>query len=299
MSVVNGRRTVGLFNNGAGQKQDNSDFTAYSYFTSDSLSNGGCFASSATNVYGPSTIGSQFIPVDTSKNYQFSVSAKGTTLNYLGNLPGGHIGFACYDESKSFLSLRGQQGIGNTTLTRATSENDTSVYIADGSSWYEGTSSSFSWINFYPSGTYPISAGYTSLYRSYQSTGSAVTDIGGGEWRVDLDAGLPASYAYPAGTDVCNGHDGGTYNYALGAPNHAVGTWTTYTTPVFTGESRNSSIPFRFGTKFIKFLNLRNYNTRTQTAGVSPTYLLDNIIFVERPNGSLLPTEFLNSDRIV
>ena len=32
---------------------------------------------------------------------------------------------------------------------------------------------------------------------------------------------------------------------------------------VFTGESRNSSTPFRYATKYIKFLILMNYNQRT------------------------------------
>ena len=297
MAMIYNRRTTGLFDNGAGQKQDNSDFTAYSYVTSDSLSNGGCLACDATNVYGPSTIGSQYIPVDTSKNYQFAVSAKGTALNYLGNLPGGHLGFACYNVNKTFLSLQGQKGIGETTLTRATNTSDTSIYIADGSSWYTGATQTNAYATFFPAGTdYSIDVGGSTFFRTY--TVGAVTDIGGSEWRVDLTGGLPAGYAFPIGTPVSNGRSGGSYNYALGNPNHAIGTWTTYTTPVFTGESRNSTYPFRFGTKFIKFLNLRNYNTRTQNAGISPTYLLDNIIFVERPDGSSVPTSFLSSDRI-
>jgi hypothetical protein len=217
----------------------------------------------------------------------------------LGFEPGGHIGFACYNENKAFLGLRGQKGIGNTTLTRATSANDTSVYVADASAWYKGTVTSYTWINFYPPAQYPIDIGYTGLYRAYNNDGVSVTDIGGGEWKIDLPAGLPASYAFPIGTPVCNGQDGGSYNYCHGNPYHTVGNpWQTFVTPVFTGESRNSTYPFRYGTKFVRFLNLRNYNSRNSGETTRPVYLLDNIMMVERPNGIALPASFFASDRI-
>jgi len=299
MAIVYNRTTTGLYTNGCGQLGDATNFTGYNYTTTSSqLSGPGCFIMNY-NVAGSGTFGAEYIPIDTSKNYQFAVSAKGISQGNLGFEPGGHLGFACYNENFSFLSLRGQKGIGNTTLTRATSENDTSIYIADGSAWYEGGSSSFAWANFYTSAS-EFNVGYSTLgSRAYQLTGTAVTDIGGGEWRVDLQAGLPASYAFPAGTNVSNGRDGGSYNYCHDNPNHPVASgWITYTTPVFTGESRNSSIPFRYGTKYIRFLNLRNYNSRNSGETTRPVYVLDNIIVVERPNGIALPTSFLSSDRI-
>lgn len=299
MAIVYNRTTTGLYTNGCGQLGTSDFFGPYNYTTtSGQLSGPGCFIMN-TNVAGDTALGSEFVPVDTSKNYQFAVSAKGISQGNLGFEPGGHLGFACYDVNQSFLGLRGQKGIGNTTLTRATSENDTSIYIADGSAWYEGANSSFAWVNFYTSAS-EFSVGYSTLAsRAYQLTGTAVTDIGGGEWRVDLQAGLPASYAFPAGTNVSNGQDGGSYNYCHGSPNHPVASgWITYTTGVFTGESRNSSTPFRYGTKYIKFLNLRNYNNRNSGETTRPVYVLDNIIMVERPNGIALPTSFLSSDRI-
>lgn len=298
MAIIYNRRTTGLYTNGAAQLGDNTNFTGYSYTTEDKLSGNGCFKMDA-NVAGSTFVASEYIPVDTSKNYQFAVSAKGVSQGNLGFEPGGHLGFACYNENFSFLGLRAQKGIGNTTLTRATSANDTSIYIADGSAWYEGTVSSFAWVNFYTS-TSEFNVGYSTLSsRAYQLTGTAVTDIGGGEWRVDLTAGLPASYAFPAGTNVSNGRDGGSYNYCHSNPYHNVASgWQTYVTPVFTGESRNSSYPFRYGTKYIRFLNLRNYNSRNSGETTRPVYLIDNIIVVERPNGIALPNSFFSSDRI-
>ena len=307
MAIVYNRTTTGLYTNGCGQLGDSTNFGPYNYTTtSGQLSGPGCFIMN-TNTAGSTAFGSELVPVDTSKNYQFAVSAKGISQGNLGFEPGGHLGFACYDENQSFLSLRQQAGIGNTTLTRATNAGDTAIYVADASSWYTGTSSSFTWICFFPSATDPISQGYTTIApTAYSQSGSAVTDIGGGEWRIDLPltgspptASLPAQYAYPAGTDVCNGRDGGTFNYCHGNPNHPIASgWITYTTSVFTGESRNSSIPFRYGTKYIKFMNLRNYNCRLSGETTRPVYVLDNIIMVERPNGVALPESFLNSDRI-
>lgn len=298
MAMVYNRRTTGLYTNGAAQLGDNTNFSGYNYTTEDKLSGDGCFKMDF-NVAGSTFTALEYIAVDTSKNYQFAVSAKGVSQGNLGFEPGGHLGFACYNETFGFLGLRGQKGIGNTTLTRATAENDTSIYIADGSAWYEGTSSSFTWVNFYTSAA-EFATGYTTTpSRAYQQTGTAVTDIGGGEWRVDLTAGLPASYAYPAGTNVSNGRDGGSYNYCHGAPNHPIANgWQTYVTTVFTGESRTSSTPFRYGTKYVRFLNLRNYNSRNSGETTRPVYLIDNIIAVERPNGIALPSSFFSSNRI-
>lgn len=81
-----------------------------------------------------------------------------------------------------------------------------------------------------------------------------------------LENGPLSNYGYslPAGTPVSRGVAGGSYNYALGAPTYPT-SWTRYATGVFTGENRNSSTPFRYRTKYIKFLILRNYNRRTES----------------------------------
>ena len=39
----------------------------------------------------------EFVPVDTSKEYEISVWVKTASRSSQGNLAGGHIGFACYD----------------------------------------------------------------------------------------------------------------------------------------------------------------------------------------------------------
>ena len=106
MAIIYNRTTTGLYTNGCGQLGDNTNFGGYNYTTTDSqLSGSGCFKMDL-NIAGSTTLGSEYIPVDTSKNYQFAVSAKGISQGNLGNEPGGHLGFACYDVNKNFLSLR-------------------------------------------------------------------------------------------------------------------------------------------------------------------------------------------------
>lgn len=206
-----------------------------------------------------------FIPVDTSKSYQQIIYAKTITPGSSGNNAGGHIGFACYDKNKAFIDLRYIKGLGQTTLTRTASPGDSTVYIASNSNWSNSTSFHQRGITFYPPShpDYTIDKGYSRFLDYYQLNG--ITDIGGGEYSVALDGNLPNwGYSLPAGTPVTNGRAGGTFNYAMGAPTYPT-TWQRYSTPVFTGESRTSSTPFRYSTKYIRFLILRNHNRRTET----------------------------------
>ena len=205
------------------------------------------------------------IEVDPSETYKLVCYAKTFAAGSSGNNAGGHIGFACYDKNDSFIDLRHLKGIGQTTLTRTASPGDSVVYIADGSGFSNSTSSHQRGITFFPSThpDYTIDKGYSRFLDYYQLDG--VTNIGGGEYSVALDGTLPDwGYSLPAGTPVTNGRAGGTYNYALGAPTYPT-TWTRYATGNFTGENRNSGTPFRYGTKYVRFMILRNYNRRTES----------------------------------
>jgi len=306
MAIIYNRKTTGLYTNGAAQLEDNTNFTFTTYTTEDKLSGNGCFKIDLTGISGGgSALGSEYIPVDISKNYQFAVSAKGVSQGNLGSEPGGHLGFGCYDENLSFIDLRNCKGLGDTTLTRAATPGDTSIYVANASGWSTSATDHQRAIMLF-GGDYPYSEGYsryTVTSNFYATTG--LTDIGGGEWRIDLVGTLPTwtnalvGGVYPIGTYVANGRAGGTYNYCHSNPDHPVASgWQTYVTPVFTGASRNSTYPFRYGTKYIRFLNLRGYNSRNDGETTRPVYLLDNIIVVERPNGVALPSSFFSSDRI-
>jgi len=297
MAIAYNRRNLGLYTNGCGQLGDNSHFTGYTAYTTNTISNGSAFAEESGSMYGSSFLGGEFVPVDTSKTYQHSVSAYGIANNYLGNPPGGHLGFATYDDSFNFIDLRNCKDIGDCQLTRAATPGvDTVLYVDDASGWSTADpASTYRNLMLFAGSTYTYAGGYTryTVYSAYGTSG--IADIGGGEWTITLTSALPdfgdtdGGGDYPVGTWLANGRAGGSYNYCHGAPNHTLSTWTTYTTATFTGESRNSTVPFRYGTKYIKFLNLRNYNTRTETGGASPTYALDNIMLVECPNGTAWP----------
>ena len=302
MGTVYNRKNFGLYDNGCGQLGDATNFSPYTTYTTNTLSNGSCMGMVNTATYGTGKISDQFVPVDTSKTYQHSVSAYGITNNYLSNPPGGHLGFATYDDAFNFIDLRNCKDLGDCQLTRAATPGvDTVLYVDDASGWSVADPAS-TYRNFmlFAGSTYTYAGGYTryTVYSAYGTGG--IADIGGGEWTITLSSVLPdfgdtdGGGDYPIGTWLARGQAGGSYNYAHGAPNHTLSTWTTYTTATFTGESRNSTVPFRYGTKYIKFLNLANYNTRTETGGVSPTYALDNIMLVECPNGTAWPDSLFN-----
>ena len=305
MSLIYNRRTTGLFENGAAQKGDNTNFGGYTTRTvsGDYLSNGRSLYMNNVNARGSTTLGAQYIPVDTSKVYQLAYSIKTITQSYNNRNGSGHLGFASYDENKTFIDLRNCKGLGDTTLTRIATPGDTTIYVASASGWSASTTTHQRGLMLF-GGIYPYSAGYTRYTvtaNAYPANG--LTDLGGGEWSITLNSGLPTWAAaldgngkYPVGTYLSNGRAGGSYNYAMGAPVYPQ-TWTTYTATI-SGESRNSGVPFRYGTKFIKFLNLRNYNYRAENAGNAALYVMDNLFFGEIPStNDTLPTSFLQSDR--
>jgi hypothetical protein len=296
MAAFSGRRQFGFFENGQAELGSDAQFTTYNHTNEDSLSGDGCFIVDY-DTYGSTMIGNERIEVNTSDYYQFSVSVKTKTNNYLGNPGSGHLGFSCYDKNDAFIDLRNCGDIGNTTLSRPASPGDSIIYFTSADGWYTGADVTnnvayFRQILFFPA-THPdynIPWQYTRFNnRSYYR----MEQTGAGDWAVYLDsntgsqtntytaATLPDyGYALPTGTPVSRGVAGGTYNYALGDPNYP-STWTTYTTPPFTGENRNSSYPFRYGTKYIRFLNLLNYNYRSQTGGNSARYYIDNIMLIK------------------
>lgn len=306
MAIVYNRRTTGLFDNGCAQDGTDRNFGDYNSYSLDSLSGNSCFVVDY-NVYGSGTQGSEFVPVDpVNKTYQFACSVKTIETSYLGRNGSGHIGFACYDADKNFISHIQCFSIENTTLTRAANAGDTSIYIGRGD-WYVGATGHARSINFYPA-THPVYntvGGYTRFSMSNGTTGAysqtAITDVGGGEWKVDLQFAIPNwGYSLPIGTPVGRSYSGGSYNYALGAPVYPT-EWTTYYTSPMTGYVTNSPASganFRDQTKFVRFLNLRNYNYRAENAGNSARYLLDNIILIECPNGQAVNPSFFSRTRV-
>ena len=230
----------------------------------------------------------EFVPVDTSKEYEISVWAKTFQRSAAGSLAGGHIGFACYDSSKRFIDLRNCGGVGNTVLTRPAKPGDTAIYIQSSNSWYVGddvTNNTYYYrhVQMFPPShpEYGQAWRYTRIgYGDYNIIYRSLIQISENEWEMTLESPLPnIGYELPAGMPVSRGVAGGSYNYAFGNPNYPE-TWTNYRTTIPAGvETRNSDSRFRYNTAYIKFLILGNYNIRNQSAPLAK-FGLDNIALV-------------------
>ena len=244
-----------------------------------------------------------YVPVDTSKTYQMLCYAKTRAVGTSGNVAGGHIGFSCYDKNKSFIDLRNCGGVGNTTLSRAASPGDSVIYLTSNSGWYTGSDVTnyrayYRVLIFYPPSHPDYSTAHEySRFRSRTYYRLEQTSEGDYACYIDGNTGSQTNYgssaastlpdygySLPAGTPISRGVAGGTYNYALGAPNYPLNTWTRFATAPFTGENRNSGTPFRYGTKFIRFLILRNYNRRSESTQ-DHEWSLANILFTECHGG--------------
>lgn len=295
MATIYNRNNFGFFPNGDLRQGTNYGFTFGSYSTQ--YLNKDKPSIVATGGGGASYLSPDFISVDTTKTYQMICYARTITRGTQNNsLAGGHLGFSCYDASRNFIDLIHCGGIGNTTLSRNLNAGDTFAYITSKTGWYENAtnSNSFNMFGVYPA-THPI---YSTAYQytrlsGYRYNATSIDLMPEGDFRLTLASAFPnIGYSTPAGTPIMNAQFGGTYNYALSNPNYPE-TWTRYSTAPFTGENRNSGVPFRFATKFIKFLALLNYNQRAEVPQ-DHVWAINNIFFGECVGGrdyrnSLLP----------
>lgn len=291
MSVVYGRKDLGLFTNGDFELGTNANFTFGTVTSSNAYQ--GSYALLVTG--GGTVFGDEFIPVNSTKYYRMLMKVKTTTQSLPNNYLGiGYLGFTSYDQFYNFIDLRNCGSIGNTVLTRAVSVGDEYIYIATSSGWTTNMSDLYYFRNvlFYPA-THPYYSTpwkYTRIgYGEYNIYYNEIVDVSGNgtEWRLRLSSDGTANatmpnigYSLPVGTPISRGVAGGSYNYALGNPEYPM-TWTQLDSGWFTGESYNSSVPFRYGTKYIKFMNLPNYG-RTGESTLA-TYAFDNILLYESP----------------
>jgi hypothetical protein len=294
MGAHAGRKQFGLFDNGCFQKGTNDNFQEYNLYTQDSISNGICGAVDY-NVYGGGFYSGYLIPIDTSKSYQFAVSVKTIQQSYNGRNGSGHIGIRMWDKNKNLLRWGNVQSPNLTSeLTRAASPGDTVLYINEP---WSGTNR-FTYISFFPPSHPDYSIPYYTTQFSAPYDDTSYNDIGGGEYTITLDSGLPNwGYDLPVGTPVAQRLGYVNPNiYELGAPVYPE-TWTTYISGVLQGEIFNGGY-FRNGTQYVSFLNLRNYNYRAENAGDSARYLIDNILWVECPDGNPWPDELFTKSSV-
>lgn len=291
MATIGGRNNFGLFTNGDFREESNLNFTWGTFNNINQFSGKGCIE--FTGGSGGGAFSTEFIEVDTTQTYQMIAYARTLQRGSQSNsLAGGHIGFSCYDEKFRFIDLRHCGGVGNTTLSRELKSGDTHIYLNSNSGWVTGadvtgTNAIFRHVLVFPS-THPEYGSpheYTRIGLSdFNIYYKSMVQTGQGDWELKLatntgvDTTFPnIGYATPLGTPIARGVAGGTYNYALGAPNYPED-WTRFATAPFTGENRNSGTPFRFATYYIKFLILRNHKQRTQSPQ-DHKWALDNIFF--------------------
>ena len=303
MAQVYGNPKLGLFDGGGFRDGTRGEFTLGTY-NEEGLSFQKAHRKGSirmTGGNGSTYITASYIPIDTSKTYQLLCYAKTRAVGTSGNTAGGHIGFACYDKNKTFIDLRNCGDTGNTTLSRAASPGDSVIYFTGSSGWYTGSDVTnnrayFRQILFFPS-THPDYGTAHQYTRFNNRSYYRMEQTAQGDWAVYLESNTSSQtntytaatlpdygYSLPAGTPVSRGVAGGTYNYALGAPNYPLNVWTRYATAPFTGENKNSGTPFRYATKFIRFLCLRNYNRRTESVQ-DHEWSLANILFTECHGG--------------
>lgn len=241
---------------------------------------------------------SEYVPVDTSKEYVLSVWMKSIARGSDNSVSRSYLGFACYDQFKNFIDLRDCGDIGNTRLSRDLNPGDEYAYFESNSGWYSGTfeqvaanNGYFRHIIFFPA-THPY---YGEPWKYSQLSDVCYEEMiqtAEGDWRVKLanytgGSTLVSSprtmpdygYPLPAGTPVSRGVAGGSYNYALGAPYASESGWNNHKTNPFSGENRNSGTPFRYGTAYVKFLILGNYWSSSSSVNPKPIFGLDDICF--------------------
>jgi len=291
MSVKGGKRQLGLFSNSDFEKGTNENFTFGELYSGDSYR--GRYSLKVTGN-GTTLQSTEFIPVDTTKTYKWSVWIKTISTNVNGKLGSGHIGFVCYDKNKVFIDLRNNGGRGDTYLSRDLNAGDAYCYFSSSTDWYTGADVTnnlyyFRHVLFFPPShpDYSTAHYWTRIgYGSYNIYYKSMTQTAQGDWEVKFadaagnDATFPdIGYSTPTGTPVSRGVAGGTYNYIFYPIPGYPETWTRYQR-TFTGESLNSGTPFRFATKYIKWMNLRNYAYSNEGAPYAE-YLLDDILFYE------------------
>ena len=295
MSATSGRYETGRFKGGyvlSRKYKTGHAFTDYS----DTLgpNNKKRYFNVSNNVYGSGAYSGPLLEVDV-ENYWYTFAASTYTyqLSYNNRTASGHMGLRQYDAQGYTAYYYMCGGYGNTTLSRAASAGDTTIYITNGSGWYDGTTAGNCYATFYPAADSLYSTPYFYSRRSvrYANTGTAVTDIGGGEWSVTLSSGLPNwGYSLPAGTPISNGRGNNANWYIItGNTNHNnLNTWRTFRSSPYTKYRFNGG-SFINGITHVRFLHLRNYTYRIETAGAAAKYYVANIAAVRRKTNEVLP----------
>lgn len=295
MAGFTGRRETGQWNGGWSKSRKYRTghlFTNYSNHTPDTSRR---YFTVGSGSYGSGAYNCPLLEVDVQNYYYtFGASVYTHTLSYNNRTGSGHMGIRQYDADGNTAYYYMCGDYGKTTLTRAASPGDTTIYIASGSGWYEGTSAGNCYATFFPATDPKYSTPYYYSRRTqrYVNDGNAVTDIGGGEWSVTLTGGLPNwGHALPVGTPVGNGR-GSNANWYIVTGNtnfNNLNKWRTFRSTARKGYRYDGAAGggggFINGIKYVRFLHLRNYTYRSEQAGAAAQYYITNIMAIRRPDG--------------
>jgi type II secretory pathway pseudopilin PulG len=262
-----------LIINGTGLDGNNTNFSHFTYDSSDTYNASGSFLSSANNAqYTSDTM----IPVDPNGSYTLSCWGK------CGDVGGGnfvaansqYFGLAPYDADGNSIKPHHYThyvGSADTTLASTLNTGDTTMTLSSTSGWYGGGGSypydaQISWWPYtnnegysWPNYTYTRNGSYN--YSPYNSGNTAMWNAGGISGNVITLASPWPGPTLPAGTPIRNASDGGTYQY-VAAGNEAIpNTWTHYSgtiSGINTAGTPGDQYQFPYATTQVKVLFLIN-----------------------------------------
>ena len=228
-------------------------------------------------------ISDNYVEVDTSKSYRMVMQSRTLSKGGSGNnvLSNGHVGFKTFDKDFRFIDQRNCGGLANTYLTRDLNPGDAYAYVSNQNNNWFAVGGIYYKRHFmiYPPSHPEFATPWEYTRIGYQENNqpiyyNEITDIGGGELKMrfanssDQWVTFPnIGYPTPTGTPIMNGVASSTYNYVFpGNTTAPYGEWSTYTSGVWTGEDRTGTTPFRYATKYIKFLHLINHSVPSGTS---------------------------------
>ncbi|TDM47741.1 hypothetical protein ETI08_01000 [Macrococcoides goetzii] len=266
-------RGENLVTNGTGLLGDNTNFNAFTFKGDEVKVGGGSFYSNIKN----SVYSDEFIPVDSSKKYLYSVWGKSKN-----NASTHYVGTAYYDIDKNLIEP--QQIFHDdkpvVTLTQPLKKGDTKVYVSDVSQWAE-TTGVWNQIGKTAQGValwgYKNNKGYLypeKTYTRYSQINISSVDATNNvitlaiPWAIDYKE--TTDKIFPIGHPVTRARGGAFFNYTLINNQKLPTGWTKYSSVIGGGISITDNTMFRPGTAFLKlvFLNNNQSNDEVWYSGI-------------------------------
>lgn len=263
-------RGENLVSNGTGLLGNNTNFSTWTFDPSQVFAGGGSFFTASQNS---TKLNDEFIPVDGSQTYRFSLMAK--SLTGLGH---NYFGVNCYDIDGRDIGYNHVAGatMALTTLAQPLKAGDTKVYLTSTTGFIDNQPALTEHLHSLVLWGYKNSKGYTYPTQTYSRyTIRSGWDIGAID-RVNNVITLRAPFsmkdssgadiAFPAGHPVSPTADGGSYQY-ITATNVKVSkdNWQKFEGTI--GGYGNLNTTFRHGTSFVQLLFLVNRSSGGGTAG--------------------------------